>query len=89
MGVETVRSKLAILKQHCETVGRDYGQIEKTVLGTAYLAPEKMGTAEVITQCRDMAAIGIQQIIFNMPNLHEIKPLETFGRDIIPAVAGL
>jgi hypothetical protein len=23
-----------------------------------------------------------------MPNVHEIKPLELFGREIIPAVAG-
>jgi hypothetical protein len=28
-------------------------------------------------------------VIFNMPNVHEIKPLETFGREIIPAVAEL
>lgn len=86
MGIETVRNKLDILKGHCEKVGRDYAEIEKTALSTAHLAPEKMSPADVIQQCRALAAIGIQQVIFNMPNVHEIKPLETFGREIIPAL---
>jgi F420-dependent oxidoreductase-like protein len=89
MGFETVRNKLEILKHHCDAVGRDYTEIEKTVLDTAHLAPEKMSTADVIKECRELAAIGVQHIIFNMPNIHEIKPLELFGRDIIPAVAEL
>jgi hypothetical protein len=33
--------------------------------------------------------MGVQHAIFNMPNVHEIRPLEVFGREIIPAVAGL
>ena len=86
MCTETVRNKLDILKGHCEKVGRDYAEIEKTALSTAHLAPEKMSPADVIQQCRALAAIGIQQVIFNMPNVHEIKPLETFGREIIPAL---
>jgi F420-dependent oxidoreductase-like protein len=32
MGIENVGNKLDILKGHCEKVGRDYGEIEKTVL---------------------------------------------------------
>jgi F420-dependent oxidoreductase-like protein len=86
--VETVRAKLAILKQHCADLGRDYGSIEKTTLGTVELAPGKSSAGEVIAQCKALAAIGVQHVIFNMPNVHEIDPLEMFGREIIPAVAG-
>ena len=89
MGLETLRAKLDILKGHCDAVGRDYAEIEKTTLNSAYLAPGQMSTADVIKQCRDQAAAGIQQVIFNMPNIQEIKPLEAFGHEIIPAVAGL
>ena len=47
-------------------------------------------TAEVvIEQCRELNDAGIQHLIFNMPNVHEIRPLETFGEKIIPAVADL
>jgi F420-dependent oxidoreductase-like protein len=85
---ETVSAKLAILKQHCDALGRDYGSIEKTTLGTVDLQPGKMNADDVIAQCKMLAAIGVQHAIFNMPNVHEIRPLEVFGREIIPAVAG-
>ena len=89
MGVETVRGKLDILKQHCEKVGRDYAEIEKTTLRTVHLAPDKENPGNVIEECRALAGIGIQHAIFNMPNVHEIKPLEIFGREIIPQLADL
>jgi F420-dependent oxidoreductase-like protein len=89
MGVDIVRSKLDILKQHCENAGRNYSEIEKTTLSTCYLAPDKMSAQNVIDECKALAAIGIQHAIFNMPNVHEIKPLEIFGKEIIPALAEL
>jgi hypothetical protein len=36
-----------------------------------------------------LAGAGIQRAIFNTPNVQGIEPLETFGREIIPAVADL
>lgn len=44
---------------------------------------------DVNARCKDLAATGIQHVIFNMPNVHEITPLETFGREILPAAADL
>jgi alkanesulfonate monooxygenase SsuD/methylene tetrahydromethanopterin reductase-like flavin-dependent oxidoreductase (luciferase family) len=86
---ETVRAKFAVLKQHCDALGRDYGTIEKTTLGTVDLQPGKMSAKDVIAHCEVLATIGVQHAIFNMPNVHDIRPLEIFGREIIPAVAGL
>jgi F420-dependent oxidoreductase-like protein len=89
VGIDVVRGKLDVLKRHCDTVGRDYNEIEKTTLASAYLAPGQMSASDVIELCRALAGLGIQQVIFNMPNVHEITPLETFGREIIPVVAAL
>ena len=89
MGLDVVRSKLDVLKRHCEEIGRDYATIEKTTLGTVHLASGQMNASEVIEQCRALASIGIEHAIFNMPNIHDIRPLEIFGKEIIPAVAGL
>ena len=86
---DAVGPKLEILKRHCEAVGRDYGAIEKTTLGTAHLAAGKMTPADVIAYCKALAGIGVSHAIFNMPNVQDIAPLETFGREIIPAVAAL
>jgi F420-dependent oxidoreductase-like protein len=85
---EKVAAKLAILRQHCASLGRDYAAIEKTTLATVDLRPGRMTPQEVIALCRDYAAIGVQQAIFNIPNVEELAPLEVFGREIIPAVAG-
>ena len=89
MGDDVLRGKLDVLKRHCDTVGRNYDEIEKTALATVALAPGRQSPADAIALCRSLAALGIQHVIFNMPNAHEITPLETFGREIIPAVAGL
>jgi len=86
---EVIKAKLAILKRHCETLGRDYASIEKTTLGLAELGPAKMTAKDVIAQCEALASLGVDHAIFHLPDVHEIKPLETFGREIIPAVADL
>jgi F420-dependent oxidoreductase-like protein len=86
-GSDALRQKLDVLKEHCEAVSRPYDEIERTALSTVHLASEGMNATQVIEACRSLADIGIQQVIFNMPNVHEIEPLERFGREIIPAVA--
>ena len=82
-------SKLDVLKGHCERLGRPFEQIEITTLDTVNIAPGAQSAADVIAICRQRAALGVQHAIFNMPNVHEIAPLETFAREIIPAVAEL
>ncbi|HEY3313182.1 MAG TPA: LLM class F420-dependent oxidoreductase [Anaerolineales bacterium] len=89
IGPEKLRAKLDILKKHCDSLGRDYATIEKTTLGTVHLAPGKMSAKEVIQHCHELAALGIQHSIINMPNVQDIKPLEIFASEIIPELAGL
>ncbi len=86
-GTEVIKAKLETLQQHCETIGRPYEDIERTALATVHLAPGQMMPAEVINTCRQLAEVGIQHVIFNMPNVHEITPLEIFAQEIIPAAA--
>jgi F420-dependent oxidoreductase-like protein len=85
---ETVRAKLDILKRHCEALGREFRSIEITTLSTVDLQPGKMSSKQVIAHCKALAAIGVQQAVFNMPTVHELAPIEVFRREIIPAVAG-
>jgi F420-dependent oxidoreductase-like protein len=85
--LDFLRKKLAILKQHCNDVGRSYRDIEKTVVTYIKLAPDAMDATEVIELCRKLAELGFQHVIFNMPNVHEIKPLEILGNEVIPTVS--
>ena len=86
-GADLVRHKLDVLRGHCEDVGRNYEEIERTALGTANLSEGGMTPEDVVDLCREMNEAGIQHLIFNMPNVSEIEPLETFAEKIIPAVA--
>lgn len=88
-GTDAIRQKLDVLKRHCDAVGRPYDEIERTVLATINLTPDGMTVSDVLDTCRTMAGLGVQHVIFNMPNVHEIKPLEVIGKEIIPAVAEL
>lgn len=89
MSPDELRHKLDILKGHCEALGRPYEEIERTVLDTARLVPGGQSPADLIALCRQFADLGFQHVIFNMPNVHELTPLEVFGNEIIPAVAEL
>jgi len=80
---------LGKLRHLCEEYGRDYNSIEKTILGTVRIAPDAMTTEDVTGICVELGELGIEQVILNMPNSHEITPIETIGREVIPCVKDL
>jgi F420-dependent oxidoreductase-like protein len=88
-GAGVLRQKIDILKKHCDEVGRNFDEIELTTLDSIHLAPGQMTSSEIIDRCQAACALGFRHIIFNMPNVYEIKPLEIIGREVIPEVAGL
>ncbi len=57
------------------------------MLDTVHIAPGQQNATDVIKLCENLASLGVQQAIFNMPNIAEVKPLEIFGREIIPAAS--
>ena len=87
-GMDALKHKLSVLQRHCDDVKRDYGEIEKTSLGTV-LVSDSASVESAIATCRGLAAAGIQHAIFNMPNVAEVKPVELFARRVLPAVRGL
>ena len=87
-GPENMQKALDVLKKHCEELERDYNTIEKTSLGTVHLSGNDTvdGT---IRRIKALSGMGFTHAIFNMPDVYKITPLETFGKEIIPAVAGI
>ena len=80
--------KLDVLKEHCEREGRDYDDIEKTVLFNFDVGEHGERTAELIEQLRGLARLGIQVAHGGVKDVWRIEPLEIIGREVIPAVAG-
>ena len=83
---EEIPAKLEVLRRHCDEVGRPYEEIERTALNEVGRTPGETA-ADVVAFLRRLAAAGIQHAIVNLPNAHELTPLEVFGREIIPDVA--
>ena len=88
VGAKNMQIALDTLQVHCETLGRDYATIEKTSLCTVNLSGNDT-VDSTIQRIRDLSAMGFTHAIFNMPDVYKITPLETFAREIIPAVAEL
>jgi len=87
-GPAVIRAKLEVLRRHCAEVGRPFEQIERTALGALDLGEDRMTPGQAIEYCRSMADAGIQHLIVSLPRVHEITPIDTMGKDIIPIVSG-
>jgi len=83
-GAAEVGRKLEVLRRHCDALGRDFDSIERTTLGSAHLAPGKQTSADVVRSCRELARVGVQQAIVNLPNVHEIAPIEQLAKEVVP-----
>jgi F420-dependent oxidoreductase-like protein len=88
-GPDSLRQALDTLKEHCDRLGRNYDEIEKTSLGTAHLAAGQDTVSSMMERLKQLSKMGFTHAIFNMPNVYEIRPLEIFGKEIIPAAAEL
>lgn len=81
--------KLEVLRGHCEAVGRDYDEIEKTVM--LPLDPGEKGEKvdDLLGQLQGMAKLGVQEVHGWVPRVWEITPLEIIGRELVPAAEEL
>ncbi len=86
---EVVQQRLAVLKQHCEVLGRSYDSIEKTLTAGAFFDEGMKSADDILEFCERMAEIGIQQTFFHIRDVHTLKPLEVFAEKIIPVAAKL
>jgi F420-dependent oxidoreductase-like protein len=81
--------KLDVLRAHCEAAGRDYDEIEKTVLYTFDVGAQGERVPQVIDELAGFAELGFGMAIGGVTGVWSRKPLELIGSEVIPAVAGL
>ena len=79
--------KLDVLRGHCEDVGRDYDDIEKTVM--APLDPgadgEKVDT--LLDELHRLHDLGVSEVHGRFPEMSDLKRLEILGDKVIPVAA--
>ena len=80
--------KLDVLKEHCEKIGRDYDDIEKTVMMRFEVGDHGENVPVLLEQLRGLAALGISEVHGMVYRSWEITPLEILGQQVIPEIAG-
>jgi alkanesulfonate monooxygenase len=81
--------KLEVLRRHCDDVGRDYDEIEKTVLTTFDVGPDGDRADALLAELGRLAGLGIDYVHGSVVDVASIRPLEVIGERIIPAAAAL
>ncbi len=84
-----VEHKLEVLRQHCESEGRNYDDIEKSVLFPMSVGIDGSATDQLVQQLGTFAEAGVQTVIGPLAGAEAIRPLEAVGRDVIPRIASL
>jgi alkanesulfonate monooxygenase SsuD/methylene tetrahydromethanopterin reductase-like flavin-dependent oxidoreductase (luciferase family) len=84
-GQEAVAGKLAVLRRHCESEGRDYDSIAKTVLMTR---PPLADEDAFVREAEAYAALGVTEIEV-MPDRHPVTFAKRVAERILPRVADL
>ncbi len=88
-GLDFVKEKLDVLREHCEREGRIYDDIEKTIYYIMNPGPNGENAGQMIDQLGRFAEAGVQTAIGAVTGVENLTPLEAMGRDVIPQVARL
>jgi F420-dependent oxidoreductase-like protein len=81
--------KLDVLKRHCEAVGRDYDEIEKTVLYNFDLGEKGERAGDIVADLRHLAGQGFTVAHGSIRNVWDTAQFEVFANEIIPAAEAL
>ena len=77
-----IAHKYAVLREHCERLGRDYDEIERSTLQSVNL--ETTSPAEVVERFGGLAEAGAQHVIFNVRGVDDLGRLERIGAEVLP-----
>ena len=90
-GGEVITHKLAVLRAHCEAVGRNYDDIEKTSLSRLHLTRDgdggSMTPEAAVGYFTGLARVGIEHAIVSLPNVHTADVFELLANEVLPALA--
>jgi F420-dependent oxidoreductase-like protein len=81
--------KLEVLRGHCEAVGRDYDEIEKTVLYNFDVGEKGERAGQIVEDLHNLASLGAQVAVGSAARVSDLTPLEIIGKEIIPAIANI
>ncbi len=85
-----IAHKLDVLRGHCDAQGRDYDEIEKTVISVLDVGSENGEKVDdVLAHLAELAALGITHVHTGIRDCSSTSELEILGERVIPEAAKL
>jgi F420-dependent oxidoreductase-like protein len=81
-GPERIAHKYAVLREHCERLGRPYDEIERSVLASVDL--ERESPDQMVERFGALGEAGAQHVIFSVRGVSDTTKLERIGAEILP-----
>ncbi|HZY76910.1 MAG TPA: LLM class F420-dependent oxidoreductase [Jatrophihabitantaceae bacterium] len=79
--------KLDVLRQHCADVGRDYGEIEKTVMMPLDPGAQGEKVDDLLGELQRLAKLGVQHVHGSVPDVASMSRLEVLGERVVGEAA--
>ena len=86
-GGPDIARKLDVLRGHCDAIGRNYDEIEKTVISMLDPGPDGANVDQVLSDLEALAKLGIQHVHTSLVGDGNVAPIEIFRDRIIPVIA--
>ena len=89
---QRIHHKYEVLREHCEAIGRDPDEIERSTLQSVKLAVDgKPGDspAQVVDWFGELGDAGAQHVIFGVRDVWDPRVLEELGTNVIPGIHAL
>jgi len=86
---ENVERRLGILANHCDNEGRDYNDIEKTIVTRFDPGPNGENASELVDRLGRFAAVGVQAALGSAINVEDPRVIEQMATKVIPQIADL
>jgi F420-dependent oxidoreductase-like protein len=81
-GPERIAHKYAVLREHCERLGRPYEEIERSTLQSVDLDRESVD--EVVERFGALGEAGAQHVLFSLRGVNDLSRLERIGAEVLP-----
>jgi alkanesulfonate monooxygenase SsuD/methylene tetrahydromethanopterin reductase-like flavin-dependent oxidoreductase (luciferase family) len=81
-GPERIAHKYAVLREHCERLGRPYDEIERSTLQSVDV--DAQAADELVERFGALGEAGAQHILFSVRGVNDVTKLERIGSEVLP-----